>query len=183
MIKIKFSPFPVLKTERLNLRQLTNNDEKQIFLIRSNENMAEFLNRPLCKNIEEASNFINKINALIANNECIYWAVTLKGNPKLIGTICLWQISTKEAKAEIGFELLPEYQGRGIIQEAVKSVLDYGFNKMNLSAIEGEVAPGNIKSIKIMEKFGFKKINEIRENDSIDVEEGRTVMYSVIKQI
>lgn len=139
--------------------------------------MAEFLGRPLCKSVEEAAQFINKINNGIANNENIYWAVSLKENPKLIGTICLWQFSIEESKAEIGFELLPEYQGKGVIQEAVNSVLDYSFKIMNLYAIEGEVAPGNIKSIKVMERFGFKKVNEIIENDSDEVKDGITVMY------
>ena len=176
MNNLNFSPFPKLETEKLKLRQLINEDENQIFSIRSDKNMAEFLDRPLCKSLEEARQFIIKINNGIKNNECIYWAVTLKENPKLSGTICLWQISVEEAKAEIGFELLPEYQGRGIIQEAVKSVLDFGFNKINLSAIEGEVAPGNIKSIKVMKRFGFQKVNEIRENDPDESKEGITVM-------
>ena len=150
MLNINFTPFPNIKTERLNLRQLS---------------------------VEEARQFINKINNGIKNNENIYWAISSMENQKLIGTICLWQISVAESKAEIGFELLPEYQGKGIIQEAVKNVLDYGFNHMKLSAIEGEVAPGNIKSIKVMERFNFKKVNEIRDNDPDDVKEGRTIIY------
>jgi len=177
MLNINFTPFPNIKTERLNLRQLSVEDEQQIFEIRSNPGIAEFLGRQLCKSVEEARQFINKINNGIKNNENIYWAISSMENQKLIGTICLWQISVAESKAEIGFELLPEYQGKGIIQEAVKNVLDYGFNHMKLSAIEGEVAPGNIKSIKVMERFNFKKVNEIRDNDPDDVKEGRTIIY------
>lgn len=179
MLNINFTPFPNLETERLELRQLKREDENEILAIRSNEQMAKYLDRPLYKSVEEARKFINMINEGIKENKSVYWAVTLKENPKLIGTICLWQISVEESKAEIGFELLPEYQGKGLIQEAVKSVLDFGFKKMNLDVIEGEVVPDNIKSIKLMEKFNFKKVEEIRENDSDDVKNLLTVMYSL----
>ncbi|HKI78042.1 MAG TPA: GNAT family N-acetyltransferase, partial [Ignavibacteriaceae bacterium] len=81
-----------------------------------------------------------------------------KGNEKLVGTICIWQISEEQSKAEIGFELLPEFQRKGIMKEAVPAVINFGFEKLGLSFIEGEVAPGNTSSIKILEKNKFKLV-------------------------
>lgn len=155
MTKINFDPFPVLSTKRLMLRRLNSNDETEVFKIRSDKSIAKYLDRPLYKSIDEARQFINKINNGIKENEWIYWAITPKDNDQLIGTICLWQISVEDSKAEIGFELLPEYQGKGYMREAVVKVLDYGFRTMNLSSIEGEVDPKNTKSIKLMESFDF----------------------------
>jgi ribosomal-protein-alanine N-acetyltransferase len=181
MNEISFSPFPILSTGRLNLRRLTLDDEGEIFAIRSDENIAEYLDRSLYRTIEEAQQFIDKINKEIENNEWIYWAISFKENPKLIGTICLWNFSEDKSIAEIGFELLPSYQGKGIMNEAVVAVIDYGFNSLSLRSIEGEVDPKNIRSIKLMERHGFKLVTEIRENDSQEVKEGKTVVYELIK--
>jgi ribosomal-protein-alanine N-acetyltransferase len=141
--------------------------------------MAKHFDIPLCKTIEEAQEFIKKINESIKNSECIYWGIAFKNETALIGTICLWQISEEELKAEIGFELLPKFQGIGLMREAVPVVLNYGFSEMNLQSIEGEVAPENIKSIKLMENFGFTKTPDIRKTDSDAVKEHKTFMYEL----
>lgn len=151
-----FSPFPQLETKRLILRRMTLDDRNEVFAIRSNEGVAKYLDRPVYKSMEEAEEFMHKIETGINKNSWVYWAVSLKDNPKLIGTICLWQINFKKATAEIGFELHPDYQRKGCMREAVAAVIDYGFNTMELSAIEGEVAPENTPSVKILTLFGFK---------------------------
>lgn len=176
MDKINFTPFPSLTTERLILRRLSLEDEKEIYTIRSDERVNKYLDRQSCTSLDEALKFINKINAGILNNEWIYWVVSFKDNQKLIGTICLWNISDDSSKADIGFELLPEYQGKGIMQEAAKAVIEYGFNIMGLKRIEGEVAPGNTKSINLMRKFNFT----LKEN-SINEEKPKAVVYELIK--
>lgn len=155
MSKINFTPFPLLTTERLTLRQLTLEDDNEIFLLRSDRSVNKYLDRPIAKTVDDARQFINKINTGISKNELIYWAITFKNHPKLIGTICLWNISEDRTKAEIGFELLPEYQGMRIMQEVLLIVIQYGFETMKLCSIEGEVDPNNLKSLKLMEKNGF----------------------------
>ena len=180
MNQLNLSPFPVLTTSRLKIRRLSFEDEKEIFAIRSDKEIAKYLDRPLCENSTEAGNFIGKVNSGIDKNECVYWAVTIKEDPKLIGTICLWNFSEDKFTAEIGFEILPEYQGKGIMSEALAAVIDYGFNTIYLKSIEGEVDPENMRSIKLMERHGFKLLGSIRETDSDDVKSSRTVIYKLI---
>lgn len=155
MTNINFTPFPKLASKNYVLRQLVNEDAKEIFAIRSDPKISEFLDREVYKSIDEAKGFIEKINTGIQKDEWIYWGVHCKDNKQLIGTICLWNFSEDKTKADIGFELMLSYQGKGIMQEVIPVILDYGFSKLGLSAIEGEVAPGNIKSIKLMQKYGF----------------------------
>jgi ribosomal-protein-alanine N-acetyltransferase len=168
--KISFSPFPNLSTERLILRQLNIEDENEILALRSDEIVNEFLDRPKAKTIEDARKFIYKINEGISKNESIYWAITQKNSNKLIGTICFWKISKEHSKAEIGFELLPEYQGKGIMRELLATIIEYGFENMNLHSIEGEVAPDNSKSIKLLKRNGFVYNKKLKN----------TVIYTLI---
>jgi ribosomal-protein-alanine N-acetyltransferase len=92
MLDINFSPFPVLSTERLTLRQLNDRDIPQLFSLRSDERVMEFVDRPLAKSEEEVADLIILINKSMQNNEAITWSVTLKDDTKLIGTICFWKL-------------------------------------------------------------------------------------------
>src|SRR5829696_2634771 len=118
-----FTPFPVLKTERLTMRQLRSSDDKEIFALRSDDNVNKYLERKASKSFDDARNFIQTINENIQRNDSIYWAITLNGTDKLIGTICLFDFSDDNSKAEIGYELLPGFQGNGIMQEATSKVI------------------------------------------------------------
>lgn len=155
MLQLNFSPFPELHTERLSLRMLVDGDKIELFDIRSNSSVNRFIIRDNYKSVEDAEKFISLINKNIRTNESILWAIELKHEKKLIGTICLWNIKRENFRAEIGFELHPAYQKRGLMNEAIKPVLEYGFAKMNLHTIAGVVDPENSASIKLMEKNNF----------------------------
>lgn len=159
-----FKPFPVLKTERLTLRQLVSNDDHEIFALRSNENVNKYLNRRPSKSIDDAKTFIQIINESIERNDSVYWAITLNGTDKLIGTICLFEFSDNNLKAEIGYELLPGFQAKGIMQEATSKVIDYGFQHVGLNLIEACTHPGNQRSTRLLEKLHFKQESVTDEN-------------------
>ncbi|HEY5392384.1 MAG TPA: GNAT family N-acetyltransferase [Hanamia sp.] len=154
-----FKPFPVLKTERLTLRQLVSSDAKEIFALRSDGNVNKYLDRKASKSIDDAKIFIHIINANIQRNDSLYWAITLNATDKLIGTICLFDFSNDNLKAEIGYELLPGFQGKGIMQEATSKVIDFGIQHIGLNSIEANTHFENQSSTRLLEKFNFKKHN------------------------
>ena len=158
-----FIPFPNLFTRRLILRQLSAADENEIFFLRSDENINEFTGIPIAASIDDAGKFIRKINDGIGNNEWIYWGISLKDDQKLIGTICLWNIDTATNLAEIGYVLSTLYQGKGLMQEAILKVVDYGCSVIQLSSIIADLHPQNTRSVKVLEKTGFIKKNSTAE--------------------
>ena len=157
MLNLNYTPFPHITTERLLLRQLTADDTVDIAILRSDEIVNKYLDRKATTGIDEAKQFINKINTNINNNECFYWAITLKNNNSLIGTICYWNIVPEDDTAEIGYELLPGFQGKGIMQEALSAIIEFGFNGIKLQTILALLTADNEKSIKILEKNNFKR--------------------------
>ena len=159
-----FTPFQVLKTERLLLRQLRSTDDKEIFALRSNDDVNKYLDRKPGKSIDDAKNFIQTINENIRRNNSVYWAITLNGADKLIGTICLFNFSEDHSKAEIGYELLPDFQGKGIMQEAISKVIDFGFQHARLQSIEAYTHSENQSSTRLLEKLSFKKVGAADEN-------------------
>src|SRR5689334_16330219 len=160
MLNKNFEPFPILATKRLTLRQLTSNDEQEIFTLRSDSEINKYLGRQLSNTIEDARNFINKVNENINKNDSLYWAITLSDKNKLVGTICLFGFSDDNYKCEIGYELLTNFQGQGIMREAVEKVIDYALNTIKVEKIEAFMHRDNQSSIKLLEKFSFRNSNE-----------------------
>src|SRR5690606_34770909 len=128
MLNRSFTPFPVLTTERLTLRQLTSSDECEIFTLRSDPEINKYLDRPVCNTKEAARDFIGQVAENTKRVGSIYWAITLSKTSRLIGTICLFDFSDEGMKCEMGYELLTGYQGMGIMKEAAEKVIDYAFS-------------------------------------------------------
>ena len=180
MNKLSFTPFPVLYSERLCLRQLELDDVEEILVLRSDERILKYLIIPVCKNLDEARQFIEKINNAIKQNESLYWSISFKNDKKLIGTICIWNISEEDSRAEIGYALHPDHQQKGIMSEAMDAVLDYAFTIMQLHSIEANVAPLNSASIKLLEKKGFVKEAHFKENIFFNGRFLDTAIYSLL---
>jgi len=160
MLSRTFTPFPILTTERLTLRQLVSTDDQEIFTLRSDSEINKYLDRQISNTIDDARNFINKVNENINKNDSLYWAITLSDKNILVGTICLFGFSDENYKCEIGYELLTNFQGQGIMKEAVEKVIDYAFNTIRVKKIEAFMHRDNQSSIKLLEKFSFRNSNE-----------------------
>jgi ribosomal-protein-alanine N-acetyltransferase len=160
MLNRNFNPFPILTTAKLTIRQLVINDEQEIFTLRSDSEINKYLDRKLSNSINDARNFINKVNENVNKNESLYWAITLSDRNILVGTICLFGLSDENDKCEIGYELLTNFQKQGIMKEALEKVIDYAFNTIKVQKIEAFFHRDNLSSIRLLDKFSFKQSNE-----------------------
>ena len=100
------------------------------------------------------------VNENIDKNDSLYWAITLSDRNILVGTICLFGFSDENDKCEIGYELLRNSQGQGIMKEAAEKVIDYAFNTIKVQKIEALIHRDNQRSIKLLEKLSFRSSNE-----------------------
>ena len=160
MLNKTFTSFPILTTERLTLRQLVIADEQEIFNLRSDGEINKYLDRQISNTIDDARNFINQVNENVNKNDSLYWAITLSDRNILAGTICLFGFSDENNKCEIGYELLTNFQGQGIMKEAAEKVIDYAFNTIKVQKIEAFLHRDNQSSIKLLEKLSFRNSNE-----------------------
>ncbi len=181
MLTINFLPFPELETERLLLRRVHEGDVEQIFEMRSNPETMRYIPRPLITHRDEALEHIGMINDKIDKAEGINWAITRKEDPLLLGIIGHYRIKPEHYRAEIGYMLHPDHHGQGIVTEAIKAVVAYGFDQMKLNSIEAILDPGNGASAAVLEKNGFVKEAHLRENEYFDGKFIDTVIYSLLK--
>ncbi|MEP7170809.1 MAG: GNAT family N-acetyltransferase [Bacteroidota bacterium] len=180
MLEIKFGKFPVLETERLFFRQINANDVQDVFELRTNERVIKYSDRPKMKNIQEAVEMIKKISTSYGNNEGIAWAMEMKETKKTAGHITYWRIIKEHHRAEIGYALLPDYWGKGIMTEAINKIIEFGFSEMKLHSIEANVNPANLPSIKLLERTGFKREAYFKENYFFEGRFLDSAIYSLI---
>lgn len=87
MLIFDFTDFPVLHTERLLLRQITKDDANEMFALRSNPEIMQYIPREMPKTIDDAVKHIEFMQGLLESGECINWAICLKEDNVLIGNI------------------------------------------------------------------------------------------------
>lgn len=156
------SHLPNLITARLTLRQLLPSDDRNLLSLRSNYEVNRYLDRSTPKDITDARQFIDSI----LEHKRVYWAITLR-SPELIGTICLFNFSEDRLSAELGYELHPDFQGQGIMDEALKKVIGFGFDILRLEKIVAFTHRDNQQSVGLLEKNEFVLVSA-QEDDPYD---------------
>jgi ribosomal-protein-alanine N-acetyltransferase len=180
VLNLNFILFPVIETERLVLRELRHDDVNEVFILRSDPAIMRYLDRAPATSLVEAKGFIDMNYDALHSSTGICWGISLKDGPKLIGTTAIWRIEKEHHRGEIGYTLFQEYQGKGIMNEALKAMIDYGFGTMKLHSLEANVNPANEASIKLLERSGFIKEAHFKENYYFDGKYLDSAIYSSI---
>ena len=155
-----FTEFPVLETKRLVLRQLRYEDGPDIQRYFPAELAKYYDWWP--RTVAEGRGFVRFFKTGYQEEQSIRWGITLKPNDKVIGTVGFSDFD-HFSRAELGYELSLDYQHQGIMCEALRAVIPFGFNEIEMHRIQASVFPQNEASIKLLEKFGFKREGLLRQ--------------------
>jgi len=149
--------FPQLETDRLILRQFRDEDAEFILNFRGNPDVARYqLWEPY--STEDVADFLSNYKNILPGTPDTWcgFAIELKEKNIVIGD-CALKVFDDERQGEIGFNVSPEYQGKGYAYEAVKMIIDFGFNKLNLHRIISIMDTENLGAIKLSQKLGMRK--------------------------
>lgn len=157
--------FPKLETKRLLLRQITFADTETLFRYWSDDEVTKYMNIESFQNPKQAEDIIRLLNNLFEQKEAIRWGIVQKEDDRLIGT-CGYNSWLKDQafRGEIGYELGHAYWGKGFMQEALRAIISYGFEAMNLNRIEAMVMLEASRSMNLLLKLGFQKEGILREH-------------------
>ena len=181
-----FKRFPVIKTPGLILRDIQLKDARQFFEIRSDKRVMKYMDREPFQSMDDSKKMINSCIEAYEKGRGINWAITLKGSIKkpvrdgLIGYVGFWKWVREHFRAEVGFALLPAYWCKWIMVEALETIIKFGFEKMDLHRIEADVNPGNLPSIKLLEKLNFKQEAFYKENIFFNGKFCNSAIYSIL---
>ncbi|HRH99497.1 MAG TPA: GNAT family protein [Saprospiraceae bacterium] len=164
MILDVLDQIPILEGEKVLLRPLSLDDVPSLFKLRSNKTMMQFIDRPIHTTENDTQDLIQKILDDFQLKKGITWAITIKPEHKLVGTIGFWRMDEANFRTEIGYMIDIPFQSKGYTKEACCLAIDLAFKNLNIHSIEANVKPGNIKSESLLYKLGFKKEAYFREN-------------------
>ncbi|WP_043932623.1 GNAT family N-acetyltransferase [Bacillus sp. EB01] len=173
--------FPTLETDRLVLREISKDDAKGIFACFSNENVTRYYGQETLKSIEQAEGFVDFFANSYKEKRGIRWGIERKGTQGIIGTIGFNAWSPKHKRAEIGYEIHPEYWRKGYTSEAVLKVIQYGFGDLGLTRIGAVVFIDNEASTNLLSKMGFQKEGVLRDYMYQNGQAFDTYVYSLLK--
>ncbi len=173
--------FPTLETARLELREIKQEDAKNIFDCFSNQEVTRYYGQEPLVNKEQAQQFVEFFEKNYKEKRGIRWGIQIKGTTTLIGTIGFNAWSPKHKRAEIGYELHPDHWRKGYATEVVSKVISYGFTELELTRIGAIVFIENKASNELLLKLGFEKEGILRNYMYQNGMPHDTNVYSLLK--
>lgn len=152
-----FQSFPRLETDRLILRETTEDDAPALFELYRDPEMSKYITFSTHADIEHTKGFIAWMADVFARKDSVRWGIELKTANRLIGTGGLHFWKRDIQCAEVGYHIGRMFWRNGYATEALHALVDFGFEHMNLNRIEGCHNAGNDASGRVMEKAGFQR--------------------------
>ena len=157
-----FTDPPTLKTERLWLRKIGVTDADDMYSYSSREDVTKFLLWDAHPDPLYTEQYIRYLQERYAVGDFYDYAIVLRENGRMIGTVGFTTFDLPNYSAELGYVVSPEYQGRGYATEAVSALISFGFEKCDLARISAVCMQENVASLRVMEKCGLKREGLLR---------------------
>lgn len=154
--------FPILKTARLDLIEMTEEHVVQLFKIHSNEMVRQYYGKDPLKELAEALEMIEFFQKSFIERRGIRWGIVIRETQEFIGTVGLNNLQERNKRAEIGYEIHPDYWNKGYASEAVKEVLVFSYEQLDLYRIGAVTYPANDASNQLLIKLGFEREGILR---------------------
>lgn len=148
---------PTLHTPRLVLRALLPEDAPALFQIHQAEGMLQYFPNPAPPPLERIERFITSQQAHWEEYGYGHWAVTLPGQPDLIGWAGL-QYLPETNETEVAYLLDRTQWGKGYATEAAREAIQFGFERFDFPEIIALVHPENTRSLQVAARCGFKAV-------------------------
>lgn len=158
------TPFPALASSRLNLREITLADADAMFAIYGDAQAMRWFGMDAMTEVAQAETTLTRWATMRQQAvPAIRWGIQVAGESTLSGSCGLFGWNRDWRKCTLGYDLVRSAQGQGYMQEALSTVLDWGFANMELNRIEAQIHPDNLASLKLIRKLGFREEGLLRE--------------------
>lgn len=165
MLRIEdvFGDLPVLETERLILRKLTRDDAEDMFAYARDPEVVRHLPWKVHSSLEDTLTYLNEVLANQEKSQVTSWALICKPEARVVGTAGYNWWQPQHRRAEIGYVLARWLWGRGLMTEAVREIINFGFTRMELNRIQALCREENPASARVMDHCGMKYEGLLRD--------------------
>jgi [ribosomal protein S5]-alanine N-acetyltransferase len=172
---------PTLETERLILRKMAPSDAEAVFAYASDPEVTRYVIWETHRSIEDSRAFLELESSKRESGGEPEWGIVYKGDHRFIGTCGIVSWDPDHARAELGYVLSRDYWGRGLMAEAVRAVISFCFQRMNLHRIEARCTAENAASARVMEKAGMTHEGTLRQREVIKGAYRDMELYAILK--
>jgi RimJ/RimL family protein N-acetyltransferase len=175
--------FTRIESERLILRRFKDSDLAPFMAYRNDPEVAKYQDWDSCEE-QEARAFIREAGAARVGvpGEWFGFAIESKETGALLGDCALRVDEHEPYRAEIGFTLAREHQGRGFASEAVSRLLEYAFDTLGLHRVVAIADCRNAPSVALLERVGMRREGHFLENLWFKGGWADEYLYAVLKE-
>ncbi len=178
--KIKYSEIS-LQSTNLNIRTLTKEDNSSLFNLYSNTEIQKYTDIDLLKSLGDTQKLVSYYNEEIDHQNLIFLGVFSRATKDFLGTISLFNIDHKHSFASLGFQLVKDYWGRGIMHESLEHFIKFVFEELSFHRIEAQTYTGNERSVNVLNRLGFTREGQLRQNFLIEGKYEDSYLYSILR--
>jgi RimJ/RimL family protein N-acetyltransferase len=182
MTKMDWTRLPTITTDRLTLRRLNEEDVDALFNIFSDPAVMRYWGTPPLSDRNAALSLMKEIHDLFDKQIMLKWGLALRETNILIGTTTLFNLNFDNGRAEIGYGLGSAYWGHGYMNEALRALIGYAFNDLQLRRLEADIDPRNAASIRTVDRLGFRQEGLLRERWHVNGEVQDSLFYGLLRR-
>jgi RimJ/RimL family protein N-acetyltransferase len=174
---------PTLSAPRLRLRALTPADADDVFAVFADPLVMRYWSSPPMTSPDQAAGYIGQICDWFASRGGLQWGIALAAeDDRIIGTVTLCAFALAHRRCELGYALGADHWGQGYAGEALRRVLDFAFDDLDLARIEADVDPRNDASIRLLERLGFQREGLLRGRWRVGGEVQDALIYGLLRE-
>lgn len=132
--------------------------------------------------LEQTTSFVEDAAQAHLNSERSAYSLAAVLDGNAIGSVAVWTIDPYDHNGELGYTFHRTYWGNGYATEAVSLLLEFGFNALQLERIGATCHPGNIGSIRVLEKSGFTLEGRLRSHRLVRGARRDSLLYSILRE-
>jgi RimJ/RimL family protein N-acetyltransferase len=178
----KWLSLPTIVAGRVTLRWINDSDESSLYTMFSDPEVMRYWSSPPLKDKDETKRLLDRIREGFQARRFFQWGIARNSDNRLIGTLTLFYLDSKNLRAEIGYALTRSEWGKGYMREALQTLLGFAFQELNLQRIEADVDPRNAPSIELLQGLGFQQEGVLRERWRSTGEVQDSAIYGLLRR-
>jgi RimJ/RimL family protein N-acetyltransferase len=156
------TPAQELRTARARLREVRFDDAEALLDIYGHPEGVRYLGRPP-QTLEQVQTRLQRMLEDIERGEAAFWVMTEPGADRALAYLGFFRWDVPHQTAELGYVVAPDRWGQGLMREVLPVLVRHGFEVLGLHRLEARIDPGNLASIKLVERLGFKPEGALRD--------------------
>lgn len=175
-------PTPTLETPRLRLRPFADTDADAIYALQSNPRVLRYWDSPPWTDRARAQAFLAACRQMAEDGSGVRWAIETRADRAFLGWCAMFRWNPVYRSLGIGYCLDEPGWGRGHATEAVRALLQWAYDTLDLNRVEAELDTRNAASARVLEKLGFEREGLRREDCVVAGEVSDSWIYGLLRR-